>query len=382
MKFPRPSAIVLDVGGTLATKKFMAYSKESKQFVKENIKGYLIDNYPKKKELRLDLNFMRLQESQDRAMAKTGAPKLGDGRDKKSTARSIVRWVNYKLDKDPDCPAMALFQFHMTEWGYNRGLLLTELYPEVNRCLKKWFQDRIPLYITLGSDSFANLVMSKTTAGNLIPLLAGHINLMEFVGDHGDLRKNFANLGEILDLPATKILFVTRIATDAKRADREKINVALVLRSDFDPDYQEKLKAAQRQKEGKSAVGSLYGKTLSGKTSSKTSIKGVASKGSNTSAGFSTLSTGSGGEIQEYTSIGAEYNTLTVRAKKDPITITNEVNGEPEPAEMTGKSYTNQMKDLSSVENMHRIESRTDSKILIEDIMAYKVITNLAEIEF
>ena len=64
IKLKKPKAIVMDITGTVATRAFMSYSQESRQFMRQNLREYVMESWGKR-ELRLALNFVRTEQEQD-----------------------------------------------------------------------------------------------------------------------------------------------------------------------------------------------------------------------------------------------------------------------------------------------------------------------------
>lgn len=73
-------------------------------------------------------------------------------------------------------------------------------------------------------------MFSNTTSGDLLDLVEGHMNLMD-----GN-RKNFSRLSEMINEPASKILYITRIPFDARLAQQSNIRTVIIIRQDFDPE--------------------------------------------------------------------------------------------------------------------------------------------------
>lgn len=64
LKLKKPKAIVMDITGTVATRAFMSYSQEAKQFMRQNLREYILESWGKR-ELRLALNFVRIEQEQE-----------------------------------------------------------------------------------------------------------------------------------------------------------------------------------------------------------------------------------------------------------------------------------------------------------------------------
>lgn len=228
----------------------MAYSIESKNFVRTYIKEYLIEEQ-NSKNLRLDFNFMRTQDTIDRKSGKREAPTLPDQTaERKKRLKAIVKWVEYKLDNNIADAAVAMFQLHMTEWGYNKGILKTPVYEEVPNVLAKWKQMRIRIFIAMASYNFVNMIFSQTTVGDISGFIDGHINLMEMT-PNGKLEKNFQLLSSSIDVSEERILYITRLSHDAYHAKKCKIKCILVLRVDYDPQVYEKREEGKHLKQKK-----------------------------------------------------------------------------------------------------------------------------------
>lgn len=170
----RPLAILMDISGPIAKQGYMGYSKEMRHFVKRHLKDYLIEEQ-ESKNLRADFNFMKIQEREDRRANKLkGVPQLPEvTADRKTRLRGMCKWVYWKIDNGQGDPALALFQLHMTEWGYRKQILKTPVYDEVAGVLASWTEQNIKVYITLASFTFANLILTNTTAGDLSQYIEG-----------------------------------------------------------------------------------------------------------------------------------------------------------------------------------------------------------------
>lgn len=251
----KPTAIVMDITGTIATKAFMTYSPESREFLRANIRDYVAECW-NRKELRLSLNFIK--NEQDARGCADGQPPIADSR--ATTIQqmdALVANILWRLnnEKQNRSPAIGLFHLHMSEWGYRKMLLRTPVYEDAPTMLMKWkTADAIKIYIALGSASLLRNVFSQTSAGDLLPYIDGHMNLM-----HGQA-KDFSRLPELLNEPASKILFITRLPQDARLASRAEIKSVIVARADFDPHAstligQKKGKRKERTRSAKNVVG-------------------------------------------------------------------------------------------------------------------------------
>lgn len=153
-KAKKPAAIVMDLTGTLATKAFMTNSKEGKAFLLANVRQYVVANWGHK-ELRVDINFLRLQQDkqiqnlkdiQSQADAEDDTNTVAVSNTCNATASgpwpplitckkspsseqtdSVVNNIIWRLDNEDasDSPATALFHLHLFEWAYRKGLLTT-----------------------------------------------------------------------------------------------------------------------------------------------------------------------------------------------------------------------------------------------------------------
>lgn len=95
-----------------------------------------------------------------------------------------------------------------------------------------WKEQKIPVYVGVGSADFLIMVLQNTIAGNLLQFFHGHMNIMDFDGTRAN--KDFKKLSSLLHLPPDKILYLTRFRQDCKRALESGLQSVIVLRSDFD----------------------------------------------------------------------------------------------------------------------------------------------------
>ena len=287
----------MDVTGTVATRAFMNYSQEAKQFMRMYIRDFVLECWGKR-EFRLAVNFVRTEQEQELAQESIRTKPVPKSRyqsnrvekdgtsersrmpllaDLKATieeqAESLIANLLWRLDnpKKNKSPALGIFQMHMSmfrfrsvcdnipsnllsslsllkgEWGYKRGILKTPVYEDSPVTLKKWkHKDNIKIYISFGTISFLQLIFANTTSGDLFDLLAGYFNLMD-----GN-RKNFNNVSEQVNEPISKILFITRIPFDARIAQQSNIKTVIIVRQDFDPDAAiilKKIEHKRRKKE-------------------------------------------------------------------------------------------------------------------------------------
>lgn len=243
VRLRKPNAIVMDVTGTIATKAFMTYSNESREFLRNHLREYVVECW-NKKELRLSINFIK--NEQDARGCSDGQPPIADTRfSSQQQIESVIQNIIWRVENErlKRSPALGLFHLYMSEWGYRKGLLRTPVYDEASATLAKWKTvDNIKVYIALGSANLLRSVFSQTSAGDLLPYIDGHMNLM-----NGSV-KDFSRLPEMLKEPPSRILFITRLPQDARLAGRAEIRSVLVVRPDFDPNALALLQAKNKRK--------------------------------------------------------------------------------------------------------------------------------------
>lgn len=233
LKVKKPVAVIIDIPGIIARKEFAGYSNESKQFVKNNMARYLTVMTTKKQRRKIKTIFRYMKTLQQTGLAKEG-PKLPATRvnmDQRNEA--IMQWITYRLDNDLIDPATSLFQVYVMEWGYQNHTLKTAIYKEVPDVLLKWNKMNIRIYVANGSANFVNMVLKKTTSGDLTGLITGNINLVSFNQNKYDL--NFSTAVNCIGIKEDKLLFLTRLPADAYAAKTKKVKCVLVVRKDFDP---------------------------------------------------------------------------------------------------------------------------------------------------
>lgn len=143
IKLKKPKAIVMDITGTVATRAFMSYSQESRQFMRQNLREYVTESWGKR-ELRLAMNFVRTEQEQelkqetstkpvpksryqikpvdksDSAGKKTQMPLIADSKASLEVqADSLIQNLLWRLDnpKKSKSPALGLFHLNISEYS-------------------------------------------------------------------------------------------------------------------------------------------------------------------------------------------------------------------------------------------------------------------------
>ncbi|RWS10473.1 enolase-phosphatase E1-like protein [Dinothrombium tinctorium] len=228
----------------------MAYSEQSKHFIKTYIHQYFQECFPQQKNLRLDIQFFKKQEIEDqKKQINQLCPKFPPNWNtfSKTLIPDLISFILWKIENDFSSPPVAYFTYHMTEWGYRVNLRSTPIYDDILEAFTNWKAQNISLYVAVASPCFANMVLSSTNHGNIAYFFSGHMNLTTF--ENYKTVKIFDRLPEMLGKEAKNILFLTRFPLDARSALHNEITSVLVLREDFDPDGKKKLEAAYKNPE-------------------------------------------------------------------------------------------------------------------------------------
>lgn len=276
VRLRKPNAIVMDVTGTCVTKAFMVYSPESKDFIRNNIRDYVNECW-NKKDMRLSVNFIK--NEQDNRGCAEGEPPILDVRQPLSQQQeALITNILWRIDNEKirKSPALGLFHLYMSDWGYRKGLLRTPVYEDALTMMVKWKRaDNIKIYIALGSATLLRSIFSQTTSGPMIDLIDGHMNLMT------GTMKDFSKLPELLNEPASRILFITRLPHDARLASRAEIKSVIVVRNDFDPNAiqmiaEKETKKAKRKSRIASRQAAAQNETRVSRTPSTSSTASVS----------------------------------------------------------------------------------------------------------
>lgn len=120
----------------------------------------------------------------------------GTGRCKKECAIKIcVRACNQFMDDDRKIPVLKDLQGEIWKDGYHKNELQGEVYEDVPRAFKKWFNMGIKLHIySSGSVQAQKLLFENTAWGNLLPYLTHHFDTK--VG----AKRNVESYRKILDV--------------------------------------------------------------------------------------------------------------------------------------------------------------------------------------
>lgn len=370
----KPKAIVLELTGALVTRQWMSYSEQRRNNVKKNIGLYFAENYPRNKELRLDINFFKLQEANEikERIFNENCPKINDGSKKLPLPDVAINHIVWRLDNDPGCGALTLFLLHYSEWAYKKNLIITPVYDEVKEVLETWKNLNINIFVDVASAHFVNMILDSTTQGSLIPYFSGHMNLIQFNGQK--TIRDFNLLPTMLYMEPADIVFVTRFPGDARTASELGITTFLLIREDFHPEFKTLIKKAEELKNNTKKEPPANDLKITNKKSSEKSLTDVSAYKS----GLFTITS----KINQLSKLGGSQ-AIEEEQKKKLMTMFDSFE-DPNSLQMNANSKSS---GSSPDNSTNKKESETDirpspSTISANDLANIKYILSLSDIQF
>ncbi|KAI1285736.1 hypothetical protein HDE_11536 [Halotydeus destructor] len=252
--------IVMDLNGPLATKEAKLMSNDKKKFYKSKLSTYVNDEVlwhrkkgePKSGSLKFDYNSLRMNQ-QKRIMNKVqdaNEPVLPEFT-KPKIKESLIKFINYNLEKNREY--IGLFLVNMINWGIDKNLYMNPVYDEVRDVLEKWRKKNIKLALKVLKNANYDRWL-RTNKGYLKPYFAASVSPYPDPG-RGEKKceekeLDYRVVAEKLECEAVNILYLTRELPEARLARMAGLQVILVARKDYDPDYQkEQLKAETLKKQ-------------------------------------------------------------------------------------------------------------------------------------
>jgi enolase-phosphatase E1 len=118
--------------------------------------------------------------------------------------------------EDRKTTALKTLQGHVWKHGYENGDFTGHIYDDAVRCLRKWFDDGIALYVySSGSVGAQKLLFGHSDAGDLCPVFRGYFDTQ--IG-HKREADAYRNISRQIALPAEDILFLSDILEELDAA--------------------------------------------------------------------------------------------------------------------------------------------------------------------
>lgn len=246
----RPSAILLDMEGVIATKESTPFSESRKRFYRTNLENFMTDpalwgereggrKRDKSETVHgvavgiLNVLFRIARSRQQKRGRQEGEPDLEGVSHRSEKKSSLMEYFRWNFDHNPN--DNDLIACYFTIWGYHQGLLKTFIYPDVPRNLIKWRNMNIPIY--QNSPIPFSKMLENTDKGNLSHYFKGYFKFDGIVSNEGPSKFNIKDL--------TSVLFITHSANSGNLAAELGYRVVLIVRQDFDPNFDIRIKEQQ-----------------------------------------------------------------------------------------------------------------------------------------
>ncbi|KAG2493717.1 hypothetical protein HYH03_008230 [Edaphochlamys debaryana] len=210
-----PTAVVLDIEGTVAPISFVA--DVMFPYAREHCRGFLEGAFGAE-ETQADIGLIREQAEADVAAGLPGAAAIPPaGSPQGAVVDAVVGWVERAIAADRKVAALKTLQGHIWRSGFSSGAMRAELFRDVPDALTEWRGAGLKTYIySSGSREAQRLFFAHSQVGDLRPYLCGFFDTSS--GPKTE-RASYANIALALgvDSPA-EVLFATDALAEAQAA--------------------------------------------------------------------------------------------------------------------------------------------------------------------
>ncbi|KAK9825411.1 hypothetical protein WJX81_002858 [Elliptochloris bilobata] len=224
----RPTAIVLDIEGTVAPISFVVETLFP--YARARLASHLADTYSAPDTQAAIALFRQLAVEDAQAGREPAAPAVPPAEaGQEAVVAAVVASAYAQMDQDRKSTALKALQGQIWHAGFLAGELRAELFPDVPDALVRWRAAGHKTYIySSGSRQAQADLFGNTTAGDLRPYLYGFFDTTSGLKvEAGSYREIGLALGA--DSPA-HLLFATDVEAEAAAAASAGWQVALVVR--------------------------------------------------------------------------------------------------------------------------------------------------------
>lgn len=190
-------------------------------FARAQVKDYLARHLASN-EVRLDVE--RLREEHAKDVVDGLSPPIITS----SELESIVRYVNWLMDRDRKSTGLKSLQGKIWEEGYRSGALKSEVFPDVPLALERWHRSGLTVAIfSSGSVLAQKLLFAHTNAGRLTELIDAYFDTT--TGPKA-AAESYHRISAELQLNPERLLFISDITAELDAATKAGVQSALCLR--------------------------------------------------------------------------------------------------------------------------------------------------------
>ena len=150
-----------------------------------------------------------------------------------SESEGLIQYLKHLIAIDRKSTALKDLQGKIWEYGYNKGALKAEMFPEAAECLQQWYQQGVALSVySSGSIQAQKLLYRHTSKGNLEPPFS------HWFDTHTGPKKSkesYTSIAQALRVPPDKIWFVSDNGAECDAARLAGMHTLFSLR-DGNPD--------------------------------------------------------------------------------------------------------------------------------------------------
>jgi len=177
-----------------------------------------------------DLEFL-VNENQRDLASHLGAPEIPQHKaptaPRDSFIQASIAYLLWLMDQDRKSTALKSLQGKIWAEGYDRGQLLSQIFPDVPQALQRWHkQSKIAIYSS-GSVEAQKHFFAHTNAGDLTPFLAGYFDTR--TGPKTDTR-SYLTISDVCAVAASDVLFISDSLAELDAARQAAMQTALSIR--------------------------------------------------------------------------------------------------------------------------------------------------------
>jgi enolase-phosphatase E1 len=141
---------------------------------------------------------------------------------------SIVRFLEWQMDRDRKSTALKELQGRIWEDGYARGELAGEVFPDVPAALERWRSQRVPVGIfSSGSVLAQQLLFRHSSAGDLSGFLKWHFDTT--VGAKTEV-ESYRRIASEMGMAPGAVLFVSDVVAELAAARAAGMHTVVSIR--------------------------------------------------------------------------------------------------------------------------------------------------------
>ena len=215
--------ILLDIEGTTTPIAFVHEVLFS--YARSHVKTFLQQHWDSA-EVKADLEDLReehefdLEQGLKSQLLVTGPPD--------AQLDSLLTYINWLIDRDRKSRPLKSLQGKIWKQGYRDGTLKSQVFPDVAPALERWRRAGLTISIfSSGSVLAQKLLFEHTEAGDLTPFISNYFDTT--TGPKMD-PQSYGRIATELELPPTKLLFLSDIVRELSAASEAGIQTVLCIR--------------------------------------------------------------------------------------------------------------------------------------------------------